>query len=130
MIVVDTSVVIEVLLATSAAWSIERRLRRAEMSLHAPQLLDIEVLQVLRRLCAHKEITVDRGHAALEDFLVLPITRNGHGSLVSRIWALRQNMTAYDAAYVALAEALEVPLITRDRRLGNAPGHTAQIEVM
>jgi predicted nucleic acid-binding protein len=130
VIVVDTSVVIEVLLATSAAWSIERRLHRAEMSLHAPQLLDIEVLQVLRRLCAQKEMTADRGRTALEDFLVLPITRYGHGPLNDRIWALRHNMTAYDAAYVALAEALEAPLITRDRRLGNAPGHTALIEVV
>jgi predicted nucleic acid-binding protein len=130
MIVVDASAVIEVLLATPASWSIERRLRRGEMSLHAPQLLDIEVLQVLRRLCAQKEMTADRGRAAFEDFMALPITRYGHGSLVARIWALRHNMTAYDAAYVALAEALEAPLITRDRRRGTAPSHTALIEVV
>jgi predicted nucleic acid-binding protein len=82
------------------------------------------------RNCSKKEMTADRGRAAFEDFVALPITRYGHGSLVARIWALRHNMTAYDAAYVALAEALEAPLITRDRRRGTAPSHTALIEVV
>ena len=130
MIVVDASAVIEVLLATPVAWSIEKRLRQADGAMHAPQLLDIEVLQVLRRLHARAEITADRGREALDDLSDLPIIRYGHGPLVDRIWTLRRNMTACDAAYVALAEALDAPLLTRDRRLADAPGHTARIEVV
>jgi predicted nucleic acid-binding protein len=130
MIVVDASAVIEVLLATPAAHVIERRLRRADGSLHAPQLLDIEVLQVLRRLSARGALVPDRGRAALDDLSDLPIARYGHGALVDRIWELRHNMTAYDAAYVALAEALDAPLVTCDRRLADAPGHAAVIEVV
>jgi predicted nucleic acid-binding protein len=130
MIVVDASAVIEVLLATPNSHVIERRMHLADGSLHAPQLLDIEVLQVLRRLCTQGVTTANRCREALDDLSDLPIARYGHESLVARIWGLRHNMTAYDAAYVALAEALDAPLITRDRRLGNAPGHTALIEVV
>ncbi len=130
MIVVDASAVIEVLLVTPASHVIERRMHRADGSLHAPQLLDIEVLQVLRRLCAQGVTSADRCREALDDLSDLPINRYGHESLVARIWALRHNMTAYDATYVALAEALDAPLITRDRRLAGAPGHTALIEVV
>jgi len=130
MIVVDASAVIEVLLATPNSHIIERRMRRADGSLHAPQLLDIEVLQVLRRLCAQGVTTANRCREALDDLSDLPITRYSHEPLVARIWALRHNITAYDAAYVTLAEALDAPLLTRDRRLAGASGHTALIELV
>lgn len=130
MIVVDASAVIEVLLATPNLRVIERRMHRADGSLHAPQLLDIEVLQVLRRLCAQGVTTANRCREALDDLSDLPIIRYSHEPLVARIWALRHNMTAYDAAYVTLAEALDAPLVTRDRRLAVAPGHTALIELV
>ena len=130
MIVVDASAVIEVLLATPVSHVIERWLHRSDASLHAPQLLDIEVLQVLRRLCAQGVTTADRCREALDDLADLPIARYGHGPLVERIWALRHTVTAYDAAYVVLAEALDAPLLTRDRRLAGASGHTALIEVV
>jgi len=129
MIVVDASAVIEVLLATPNSHIIERRMGRADGSLHSPQFLDIEVLQVLRRLCTQGVMTANRCREALDDLSNLPIVRYGHGSLVTRIWALRHNMTAYDAAYVALAEGLDAPLVTRDKRLAIAPGHTALIEL-
>jgi predicted nucleic acid-binding protein len=130
MIVVDASVLIEVLLRTAAAPDIERRLLDAGASLCAPQVLDLEVAQALRRYCASGDVNASRGQEALDDLIDLPIARYGHVSLLPRIWSLRQDMTTYDAAYVALAETLDVPLVTRDRHLAAAPGHAAIIEVL
>lgn len=129
MIVVDASALVEVLLRTAAAPNIERRLLDTGASLCAPQVLDLEVAQTLRRYCASGDMNASRGQEALDDLVDLPIARYGHVSLMPRIWSLRQNLTVYDAAYVALAEALDVPLVTRDRRLAAAPGHAAFIEV-
>ena len=130
MIVVDASVLVEVLLRTAAAPDIERRLLYSGASLCAPQMLDLEVAQALRRYCASGEVNVARGQEALDDLADLPIARYDHVALLPRIWSLRQNMTAYDAAYVALAEALNVALVTCDRRLAAAPGHAVFIEVL
>jgi predicted nucleic acid-binding protein len=126
--VVDASVVVEVLLGTSAGRAAEGRLfdRRAE--LHAPHLLDVEVAQVLRRYGASRDLTPGRGAEAIADLADLPITRHEHVLLLPRIWQLRHNLTAYDAAYVALAEALGAQLLTCDARLAGAPGHTAIVE--
>jgi predicted nucleic acid-binding protein len=85
---------------------------------------------VIRRYAANGEIDGDRGLSALTDLADLPLRRYPHGFLLPRIWALRNNLTAYDAAYVALAEALDAPLLTRDRRLAAAAGHRAQIELL
>ena len=98
--------------------------------MHGPYLLDVDVTKVIRRYVASKAIDAARGTAALQDFVDLPIQRYAHGIFLPRVWSLRQNYTAYDATYVALAEALDAPLITRDRRLANGAGHTARIEVM
>ncbi len=130
MIVVDASALLEVLLRTGDGARIEARLFDADESLHAPHLLDIEIAQVLRRLAAAGEIFEDRGRAALADLSDLPVRRYPHDLLLPRIWTLRHNLTAYDAAYVALAEALDAPLITRDGRLAAAPGHGARVEVV
>ena len=130
MIVVDASALLEVLLRTGDGARIEARLFDPGESLHAPHLLDIEIAQVLRRLAAAGEISEDRGRAALADLSDLPVRRYPHDLLLPRVWALRHNLTAYDAAYVALAEALDAPLLTRDGRLAAAPGHRARVEVL
>ena len=130
MIVVDASAVVEVLLATLAGAAIERRLFRSGETLHAPHLLDIEVAHVVRRYAARGEIDGQRGRLALIDLADFPLLRYPHDPLLPRIWDLRNNLTAYDAVYVALAEALGVPLITRDRRLAGAAGHQARIELL
>ncbi|MGH7087360.1 MAG: type II toxin-antitoxin system VapC family toxin [Stellaceae bacterium] len=130
MIVVDASALLEVLLRTSAAAAIEDRLFDAEETLHAPHLIDVEVAQVLRRYAATGQIAATRCRDALSDLLDLPLSRYPHDVLLPRVWDLRHNLTAYDAAYVALAEALDAPLLTRDRRLAAAPGHRARIDLV
>lgn len=130
MIVVDASAVLELLLGTAIAPRVTARLLDQAESLHAPHLLDIEVAQVLRRFAAAGELTATRGREALNDLDALPITRYPHDILLPRIWELRANLTAYDAAYVALAEALDAPLLTTDACLARAPGHRARVELM
>jgi predicted nucleic acid-binding protein len=92
-------------------------------------LLDVEVAQVIRRHAARGEIDDDRGRATLADLGDLPLYRFPHDFLLPRVWDLWNNLTAYDAVYVALAEALDAPLLTRDRRLAAAAGHHARIEL-
>lgn len=130
MIVLDASVVLEVLLRMPAGVALEERLFSTEETLHAPHLLDVEVAQVLRRYALADEVDVERCSAALDDLAGLALTRYPHDFLMQRVWELRGNLSAYDAVYVALAEALDAPLLTRDRRLANAPGHGARIEVV
>lgn len=130
MIVVDASVILEVLLATPAAGSLQNRLFAARQSLHAPHLLDLEVAQVLRRYFLAGRLTADRGATALEYLSGFPIARYPHDVLLARIWELRHNFTAYDAAYLALAEALRAPLLTRDRALASLAGHTARAQLV
>lgn len=130
MIVVDASAVLEVLLRTRAASAVEARLFEPTETLHAPYLLDVEVAQVMRRYAAKGEIDGTRGRAALDDLADFPLHRYPHDFLLPRVWDLRNNLTAYDAVYVALAEALDAPLITRDRRLAAAPGHRARVELV
>lgn len=130
MIVLDASAALEVLLRSPAAARIEERIFAAGESLHAPHLIDLEVAQVLRRLAAAGAIDGERGRQALADQADLPLTRYPHDLLLPRIWELRGNATAYDAAYLALAEALAAPLVTRDARLAAAPGHRAEVEVL
>jgi predicted nucleic acid-binding protein len=130
VIVVDASALLEVLLRTPAAEAVEQRIFDNRSTLHTPHLLDIEVAQVIRRYAANGEIDGERGRAALADLTDLPLRRYSHDFLLPRIWALRNNLSAYDAAYVALAEALGAPLVTRDRRLAGAAGHHARIELL
>lgn len=130
MIVVDASAVLETLLRTPAAGAVEDRLFASGETLHAPHLIDLEVAQVLRRYAAAGELAPERGRTALADFVDFPIHRYPHDILLPRIWELRGNLTAYDAAYVALAEALDAALLTRDRKLAAATGHRARIEAV
>ena len=129
MIVLDASAIIEVLLRMAAAARIEARIFAPRETLHAPHLIDLEVAQVLRRYLLAGELAGARGEEALEDLGDLPIARYPHGLLLPRIWELRHNVTAYDAAYLALAEALRAPLLTCDRRLAKTRGHEARIEL-
>jgi len=130
VIVVDASAVIEVLLNTPAGVRVADRLFADGETLHAPHLLDLEVAQVLRRYALSAELDAARGAQALEDLAALPLSRYPHDVLLPRIWELRHNVTAYDAAYVALAEALAAPLVTRDAALAASRGHAARIELL
>lgn len=130
MIVIDASALIESLLGTPSAPAVEMVLFAPGQTLHAPHLLDVEVTQVVRRLVAHGGVSSERGRAALVQLVDLPLYRYPHGTLLPRIWELRNNLTAYDAAYVALAEALNVPLLTRDKRIAGAAGHWAKIDLV
>lgn len=130
MIVVDASAILELLLRTPEAEEVERRLFAPGETLHAPHLLDIEVSQVLRRYWLAGELEETRGREALEDHARMPLERYPHVLLLPRIWELRANATAYDAAYLSLAELLDAPLVTRDVRLGSVPGHGARVEVV
>src|ERR1700732_2151566 len=130
MSVVEGSALLEALLRTPAAGAVEKRLFEPSQTLHAPHLLDIEVAQVVRRYAANGEIDAERGRMALADLADLPLQRYPHDFLLPRVWDLRNNFTAYDAVYVALAEALDAPLLTRDQRLAPAPGHHARVELV
>jgi predicted nucleic acid-binding protein len=130
MIVIDASALLELLLCTPAAARIAARLAPAGETLAAPHLLDLEIAQVLRRYRAGRQIDEARADEALSDYLDLAIDRYPHDILLPRIWELRGTLTAYDAAYVALAEALDAPLLTRDRRLASARGHSAIVEMV
>ena len=129
MIVLDASAAIDWLLQTSAGQRIEQRIFLQNESLHAPHLLDLEVGQVLRRLVREGAVSAHRADQAIEDLLDLRITRYPHFVLLPRIWRLRHNLSAYDAAYVALAEELGARLFTRDVRLASTSGHAAPIEL-
>lgn len=129
MIVLDASAVVDWMLQTPAGQRIEQRIYSRQETLHSVHLLDVEFAQVLRRLVREGTLTARRAEEAIEDLTALRITRYAPMLLLQRIWRLRQNLTAYDAAYVALAEELRAPLITRDQRIAKAPGHAAAVEV-
>jgi predicted nucleic acid-binding protein len=130
VIVVDASALVEVLLRTPAAQAVESALFDLGQTLHAPHLIDVEVSHVIRRYAANGDISGERGRLALADLADFPMRRYPHDVLLPRIWGLRNNFTAYDGAYVALAEALDALLLTRDRRLAAAAGHYAAIALV
>jgi predicted nucleic acid-binding protein len=129
MIVLDASAAVDWLLQTSAGQRIENRIYSRNETLHAPHLLDLEVTQVLRRLALQAVVSVHRADQAVRDLLDLRITRYPHLLLLPRIWQLRNNVSAYDAAYIVLAEKLGAALVTRDARLASASGHAAPVEL-
>ena len=129
MIVVDASSVVDVLLGGRTAAAIEARWRHDRGPLHAPHLLDVEVLSALRRLVRDRVVAEERGGAAIDAFARFRVRRWSHRPLRARIWELRHNLTAYDAAYVALAERLDCPLTTSDAPLARSSGHGARIEL-
>lgn len=130
MIVIDASALLELLLTSKTGRRVAERVAAPEVTLHAPHLVDLEVAQVLRRYVFRGVIDAARGGLALEHLTLLDLQRYTHDLFLPRIWALRDNVTAYDAAYVALAESLDVPLLTADRRLAAASGIRAPIELV
>jgi predicted nucleic acid-binding protein len=129
VIVADASTILEILLRTNAAAAIESRLFRRGETTHVPALLDLEVAQVLRRYVARGEVAAQRAAAAIGLLIGFPMERYSHEPLLPRIWELRDNLTAYDAAYVALAEGLRATLVTCDARLAGARGIRASVEL-
>jgi predicted nucleic acid-binding protein len=130
MIVADASAVIEALLATKLGRVAQARLTEHRHRMHAPHLLDLEVVQALRRLERVGVVSAAHAAQALGDYQGIGVHCHDHARYLPRIWALRHTLTAYDAAYVALAEGLRCPLLTTDRRLATSRGHTATIELL
>ena len=130
MIVLDASAAVSIFLNTGPeARRIRQRIVQPRETLHVPHLFDVEVLHVLRRHSLSGDLSERRGRLALSRLSSTRLTRYPHASFARRIWELRHNLTAYDAAYVALAEALNAPLVTMDVRLAQAPGHNALVEL-
>lgn len=129
MIVLDASAAVEWLLQTPVGRRVEHRIYSRSETLHAPHLLDLEVTQVFRRLTRQGAITETRAAEALQDLQDLRISLYAHTMLLLQIWQLRHNFSAYDAAYLVLAESLGATLITCDNNLASAAGQIAAIEV-
>ena len=129
MIVLDASAAFELLAHTQAGTRIAARIR-AEHRLHAPELLDLEVASSLRRQCALGAFRQERANQVLEDLRSLPLVRHRHLALLDRVWQLRHNFTAYDACYLALTEAMDATLLTRDAALLVARLRHGRVEVL
>jgi predicted nucleic acid-binding protein len=129
VIVVDASVLTPGLLYDDARGDLIRR-RLAGERLTAPGLVDLEVISSLRRIIRAGKESAERAEHALRDLVALPLERVQHGNLAHRIWELRDNLTAYDASYVALAERLDTLLLTADAAFARAPGVECRIELL
>ena len=133
MLVVDAGALVDLLLVRPHAPDIEGHIAAHASELHAPQLLDVEVVSALRRVVSSGEARAMRAEQAIEDLLELPITRHPHGPLMARVWQLRDAVTAYDAVYLALAEALsDAPgtLLTTDAGLATAVAASSDVEAL
>lgn len=129
MIVVDASV-LATALADDGADGETARDHLVAHQLAAPELIDLEVASVLRQQLSRARLDARRARLALEDLFDLPMLRAPHRPLLGRCWELRDNLSVYDAAYVALAEALGAPLLTADARLAKAPGLRCAVEIV
>lgn len=130
MKVIDASALVELLLGTPRGLSVAEALTDESESIHMPHLADVEVAHVLRRLVSLKAIPERTAREAIADLQDLDIDRHAHDPLLERIWELRGNVSAYDAAYLALTEVLGATLLTSDRKLAKAAGRLARVEVM
>lgn len=128
-VVLDASVVVELVLGTRVGAKTRERLLDPRISLHGPEFLDLEVLNVLRRYVQAGRVAADRAEAAVRRLNELDLRRHRHGPMLPRIWSRCANLTAYDATYVTLAEVLGGPLLTADARLSRAPGLPVPVEL-
>lgn len=129
MIVIDASLAVAVMINPADGEALSERIEVGAGALAAPEILDLEVLQVMRRYVRHggDPQRVAQGFQTLDD---LRVERVSHAPLRGRVWEFRDNLTAYDAAYFALAEMLDVPLWTRDAKFADVPGSTAVVEII
>ena len=128
MIVVDASVVVHLI---AESYSLENRdILYNEEAWVAPAHIDLEVLNALRRYVMLRRLTPAQATAAVADYLQLALERHSVAGFITRIWELRDNMTAYDAAYIALAESRSISVVTRDKKLASASGHHAKVIVI
>jgi predicted nucleic acid-binding protein len=130
VIVLDASALVELLLDTPTGRAIATRIADPVLGLHVPHLADVEVALALRRYAKDNEVNGETASGALEDLRALDLQRHAHEPLLDRVWALRHNLSAYDAVYVALAEALDATLLTCDSRLARAPGAARRVELV
>ena len=130
MIVLDASALVELLLETPRGRSIAARISDPATSLHIPHLADVEVTQALRRYVRDGALEAVAAHSALDDLRALDLERHSHEALLDRVWQLRNNLSAYDAIYVALTEALDAVLLTSDAKLFKASGVRARRELV
>lgn len=130
MIVLDASALVELLLNTSAGQAVARRIADPGLGVHVPHLADVEVAQVLRRLASTGELKATEASTAIEDLRSLDLQRHAHEPLLERVWELRQNLTADDAVYVALAEVLDTVVLTCDSRLARAPRVAHRVDLV
>ncbi len=131
MIVLDASAAVDLFLGLEPrASALERILGRPGETLHAPVLFDAEVLHTLRRYSLRRLLTEAAARRALDDLESMRLARYPYRPLIDRMWQLRANLSAYDAAYVALAEALAAPLVTSDARLARTPGLRIRVELL
>lgn len=130
MIVLDASALVELLLGTEHGRIVAARIADPALGLHVPHLADVEVAQTLRRYVRDREIDHASAADALEDLHALDLERHGHEPLLDRVWELRENLTAYDAVYVALAEVLDAVVLSCDRRLARAPGMSRRVDLI
>lgn len=130
MIVLDASAAVDMILKIeSKATRVRDRIETSDGDFHVPHLFEIEVLSSLRRLSLSGDLSKNRASEALEDLADMRLIRYPHTSFIERIWELKDNVTAYDTSYIALAETLDAPLITTDGPLARSSGHRASIEL-
>ena len=117
MIVLDASALVELLLDTETGRRVGILIEDPALGVHVPHLADVEITSALRRMAREGAIEIADAETALDDLRALDLQRHSHEALLDRVWSLRENVTTYDAIYIALAEALEAPLITCDSKL-------------
>ena len=127
MIILDASAMVELILDTPTGQAVAARIADPAEGLHAPHLADIEVVQALRRYVREREIDAEAAAVALDDLRALDLQRHAHEPLLERVWELRNNLTAYDAVYVALTEVLDGVLVTCDGPLSRAPALAGRV---
>jgi predicted nucleic acid-binding protein len=130
VIVLDASALVELVLGTATGHRVGERIADPAEGLHIPHLADVEVVEALRRFVRAGEVDAAAAATALDEYRALDLQRNAHEPFLERVWELRDNLTAYDAVYVALSEVMGATLLTSDGSLSRAPGVTAAVELV